>query len=130
MHLRNVIIYYITIIFISMTTADQDILFNYRPISQLPLLAKLLEKTVYYQLIYFLNRFNIFDLRLHAFRHNHYKVILQELYYGCTMHSTETAIIQLLDNLIISAGNKSPTQAIFLDLSSAFDTLDHDILLT
>ena len=35
-----------------------------------------------------------------------------------------------MDNLIISADNKSPIQAIFLDLSSVFDTLDYDILLT
>ena len=38
--------------------------------------------------------------------------------------------IQLLDNLQISADNKSPTQVTFLDLSSAFDILDPYILLT
>ena len=81
----------------------------------MPILAKLLEITVYYQRIHFLNRFNILDPRQHAFRPN---------------HSTKTAIIQPLYNRLISADNKRPTQAIFLDLSSAFDNIDHDILIT
>ena len=55
-------------------------------------------------------------------------MLLDPTIYG--YYSKETAIIQFLDNLLISVDNKSPTQAILLDLSSALDTLDNDILLT
>ena len=43
--------------------------------------------------------------------------------------STELAIIQLLDKIIDSLSRKEHIIAIFMDLSKAFDTIDHNILL-
>ena len=87
---------------------------NYRPISQLPLLTKILEKTVYTQLSHYLTENMLLDIRQNAFR---------------KLHSTETTVLSLFDDLYNSLDTGQPIQLILLDLSSAFDTLRHDILL-
>ena len=45
-------------------------------------------------------------------------------------HSTETALVNTLDYIYTSAGHSLPTILVSLDLSAAFDTTDHHILLT
>ena len=72
---------------------DKTELSNYRPISQLPLLAKILEKIVYKQLILYLIKYNLLDNRQNDFRQG---------------HSTETTLLSLFDDLYTSlANNKS-----------------------
>ena len=44
-------------------------------------------------------------------------------------HSTETALLEVLDGVYTAADNKQVTVLISLDLSAAFDTVDHEILL-
>ncbi len=44
-------------------------------------------------------------------------------------HSTEFAALELADRVLIDLDNKNVSIAIFMDLSKAFDTLDHSILL-
>ena len=44
-------------------------------------------------------------------------------------HSTETTLIRLFNNLPVPLDNKQAVYLVFLDLSAAFDTLDHDIYL-
>ena len=87
---------------------------NYRPISNLPVLAKLLERPVAKQLIAY--------LKLHG-------LLLQLKSAHRAAHSTETALLKVTsDNL--SALDKSDLVALtLLDLSAAFDCVDLDILL-
>jgi len=44
-------------------------------------------------------------------------------------HSSETALLEVLDGVYTAADNKQVTVLIGLDLSAAFDTVDHEILL-
>ena len=93
---------------------DVDSLTNYRPVSNLAFLSKIFEKVVSNQLIQYLSSNNLFESLQSAFRSN---------------HSTETAIIKVVNDLLLSLDSASPSILLLLDLSSAFDTLDHHILL-
>ena len=87
---------------------------NYRPISLLPVLSKLLERLAYDRLHKFLVENNLLNPNQFGFRKG---------------YSTEYAIIQSYDNIINSLANKEHIIGIFLDLSKAFDTIDHKILI-
>ena len=93
---------------------DVEVLSNYRPVSQLPLLYKILEKIVNKHIISYLNTYDLLDRRQNAFRKN---------------NSTETTLLSLFDDLYKSLDNNLPIQLILLDLSAAFDTIDFDILI-
>ena len=93
---------------------DPDILNNYRPISNLSFLGKLLEKVVYLQLHSYLTANNLFDVYQSGFRAN---------------HSTESALLRVVNDLKINSDSSKVSILLLLDLTSAFDTLDHTILL-
>ncbi len=86
---------------------------NYRPISVLPVFSKILERVVYERLLNYLNEYNILLNNQYGFRKN---------------HSTSLALIHLLDKITTAFDEKKYTIGIFLDLSKAFDTVDHEIL--
>ena len=44
-------------------------------------------------------------------------------------HSTETALLKVINDIHVNMNNQQVTLLVFLDLSSAFDTVDHDILI-
>lgn len=93
---------------------DKESLNNYRPISLLPTFSKVLEKIVHKRLYSYLLTQSIFYESQYGFR---------------SKHSTNHAVHELIDNVITSMDNKNSTLGIFLDLSKAFDTIDHKILL-
>ena len=92
---------------------DKNSLCNYRPISQLSTISKILEKVVFKQLIHFLEINNLIDPFQSSYRPN---------------HSTETCLNHVISNILNSLATESPIQLLLLDLSAAFDTLDHDFL--
>jgi len=89
------------------------ILKNYHPVSNLPFLSKLTEKIV-------LERLNEHILS------NNLKEMFQSAY--CKAHSTETALLRVRNDILSAMDKQQVTLLIMLDLSSAFDTIDHEIL--
>ena len=94
---------------------DPNSFSNYRLISHLPLLSKILERIVSKQLIAHVNNNNLFDPFQSAFRKG---------------HSTETAFLPITDTILSTLNSNTCYQLIILDLSYAFDTLDHNILIS
>ena len=96
------------------SSLDHNELSNYRPIANLPFLSKVLEKIIYMQLDNYLTRNNLYPLMQSGYRKH---------------HSTETILIKLFNEIgcLLDEGRNSVLT--LLDLSSAFDTVDHDILL-
>ena len=88
---------------------------NFRPISLLLTLSKILEKIMYKRIYGFLDKTGQIFKSQYGFR---------------SKHSCEHAITELLGEIVKNLENKKHAMAIYLDLSKAFDTLDHDILLT
>ena len=87
---------------------------NYRPISLLPVLSKVFEKVMYSRIYNFLQSTNQLFESQYGFRKH---------------HSCENAVQELLSVITKGFDCKEYTAALFLDLSKAFDTLDHHILL-
>ena len=87
---------------------------NYRPISLLPVLSKVVEKTIAKQLSEYFEENKLFNQNQYGFR---------------TGHSTEHAALELVDKITSQMDNNETPINIFLDLSKAFDTIDHNILL-
>ena len=87
---------------------------NYRPISRLPVLSKVVEKTIAKQLSEYFEENKLFNQNQYGFR---------------TGHSTEHAALELVDKITFQKDNNETPINIFLDLSKAFDTIDHNILL-
>ena len=94
--------------------SDKTVAKNYRPVSHLVELGKLVEYAAYDQVT---EHFLQHDL----FHKNHHG--------GLPHHSTATALIQMHDMFLEAADEKKLTAALLLDQSSAYDLLDHSILL-
>ncbi len=95
-------------------SGDKHQFTNYRPISILPSISKILEKIVYNRIYKFITKHNILSNNQFGFR---------------KIRSTYLAINALYDKITNALDQKLYTIGIFLDLSKAFDTLDHTILL-
>lgn len=95
-------------------SGDRSDINNYRPISVLPAFSKIFEKIISVRLINYLEANNFLTEYQHGFR---------------AQHSTESAILEFVNNVYASLEEKMYVVGVFLDLSKAFDTLDHKILL-
>ena len=93
---------------------DSNDMKNFRPVSNLPFISMILEKVVLTQLRNHLSSNNLLEICQSAYRKD---------------HSTQTAVLSVLDGLLVSADERLVSLVALLDLSAAFDTLDHTILL-
>ena len=93
---------------------DQMLLSNYRPIALLPSLSKIFEYVLLEQLTSYFVENNLLSPHQYGFR---------------AKHSTELAALNIVDNLTYKLDSGLIPMNIYLDLSKAFDTLLHDILL-
>ena len=95
-------------------SGKKDIPTNYRPISLLLTMSKVLEKILYSRTYAFLNETCQLYCGQYGFRKN---------------HSCKHAVQELVGNALKGLEKKEYTIAVYLDLSKAFDTLEHDVLL-
>ena len=93
---------------------DSDVLGNYRPISNLTFLSKLLEKCVYRQLLKYIEENKLFAKHQSGYRRN----------FSC-----ETAITKIHNDIMMIIDKRSNVLLLMLDLSAAFDTINHKKLL-
>ena len=87
---------------------------NYRPVSNLCFLSKVVEKCMLKQFIGYCNANNLIPQYQSAYRAN---------------HSCETSLLRLLNDALWNMENGKATILTAMDLSAAFDMVDHDILL-
>ena len=93
---------------------DQDDLGNYRPVSNLPFIGKLIEKCAADQFVGHLEENGLLSKKQSAYRRN---------------MSCETATLRIYDDLLTLTDEKTKVVLLLLDLSAAFDTVNHGTLL-
>ena len=86
---------------------------NYRPVSILPIFSKIFERVIYKRLLSYINKFHILNDNQFGFRKD---------------YSTSLALLQLYDKISSAIDQNKFTIGIFLDLSKAFDNVNHYIL--
>ena len=87
---------------------------NYRPVAILCILSKVIERTIFIQIVEYMNTNEFFHPNHHGFRAG---------------HSTSTAMIQMYDTWVQAVDKGELTGVCMLDMSAAFDVVDHGILL-
>jgi len=97
------------------STLDPDVPGNYRPVSNLMFLSKVLERVVACQLSKYLDEQSLHHPFQSAYRAN---------------HSVETALTKVHNDIMMSLDQQEGVILVMLDLSAAFDTVDHAVLLT
>ena len=93
---------------------DLDNTNNYRPISILPVVSKIIERAVHNHVYSYLSDHDILNEHQSGFR---------------PKHSTETALADMVDDWLTNINSGKMTGVAFIDLRKAFDTVNHDILI-
>jgi len=93
---------------------DSELLSSYRPVANLPFLAKLVEKLIASRITKHLEMSNKMDVNQHAYK---------------KMHSCETALLTLLNEAFQAIDKGLVLPLVLLDLTAAFDVVDHRLLL-
>ena len=88
---------------------------NYRPISIIPIVAKVFERIIYDQVNFFLTDNKLLSTSQSGFR---------------SLHSTVTALLEATNDWAYNIDHGNVNAVVFLDLKKAFDTVDHAILLS
>ena len=96
-------------------SGEQDLVINYRPISILPALSKIVERHVFLSLLSWFNKYNLLFSSQSSYRKH---------------HSCITAMVNLVDQLIANMDDKLISSLLMIDLSKAFDTINHELLIT
>ena len=94
---------------------DKNLLKNYHPISNLPFMSKILEKVGLHKLLSRLQEKNLSNPFQSAYRAG---------------YSTETVLLRIVNDILSALDNDNISVLRLLDLSAAFDTTDHQILLS
>ena len=87
---------------------------NYRPVALLPIFSKILEKAVFKQIVDYLDQNRLLSSNHHGSRSG---------------HSTATALIQMYDQWVQEVDNNKMVGVMMIDLSAAFDMVDHGLLI-
>ena len=95
-------------------SGNSSSLSNYRPVSVLPCFSKMLERIMYTRLYNHLQENKILYSKQFGFQRG---------------HSTDYAIIELVEQIYQNFEENKCTLGVFIDLEKAFDTVDHKILL-
>ena len=93
---------------------EKEVLKNNRPVSNLSFVAKVIEKCTATQLVENLNASNLTDPLQSAYR---------------SLHCTETAMIKVLSDIVSDMDSRRVVFVVLLDMSAAFDTVNHKILV-
>ena len=88
---------------------------NYRPISVIPVVAKVFERIIYDQLYNYLTTHKLISRHQSGFR---------------PLHSTVTAFLEAINSWAYNIDQGNVNAVVFLDLKKAFDSVHHDILLS
>ena len=87
---------------------------NYHPVALLPIASKILERVVFGQVVEYFENNQLLHPCPHGFR---------------SMHNTSTALLQKFNTWLDAIEDDKISAVIMLDLSAAFDIVDHDILM-
>ena len=87
---------------------------NLRPVRNLAYISKLTERAEFNQIYDHIFRSDLYPLLQSAYRRH---------------HSTETALVKVANDIPLNTNSQHVTLLVLLDLSAAFDTVDHGILL-
>ena len=93
---------------------DSDVLNNYRPVSNLSFISKLIEKCVHLQLTEHIEKNKLFPQLQSGYRKG---------------HSCETAVLKIHNDVLMAMDKKNHVILMLVDLSAAFDTINHKSLL-
>ena len=94
---------------------NSESLQNYRPVQNLSFISKVVERVVAQQLTSHMRENNLHEQMQSAYRQN---------------HSTETALLKVHSDILSAVDNGCVVVLVLLDLTAAFDTIDHGILLS